>query len=156
MGADAPAPSDVAGPAIASLTLVEAGNHDGDGYIEAGEDVRIGFSASDGSGVSSVQLAIDGVAYATTGGYESTVGGLASGVHTGRILAADADVSPATTLLEFTINVCQRTDRDGDGVPDGCDNCLIRRNADQADTDGDGTGDACEPRRRRRRAQRPQ
>jgi len=33
---------------------------------------------------------------------------------------------------------------DGDGVPDGCDNCPAAFNPDQADADADGIGDACE------------
>jgi len=36
-------------------------------------------------------------------------------------------------------------DTDGDGVPDGQDNCPQVPNGDQADSDGDGLGDACEP-----------
>jgi len=36
------------------------------------------------------------------------------------------------------------TDRDGDGVADGGDNCLKQPNADQSDIDGDGEGDACD------------
>ena len=35
-------------------------------------------------------------------------------------------------------------DTDGDGVPDGCDNCSCN-NPDQADGNGDGQGDACDP-----------
>ena len=35
-------------------------------------------------------------------------------------------------------------DRDGDGVPDGDDNCLALPNADQRDTDGDGYGNLCD------------
>lgn len=35
-------------------------------------------------------------------------------------------------------------DSDGDGVPDGTDNCPTDPNPDQRDTDGDGTGDACD------------
>ena len=34
-------------------------------------------------------------------------------------------------------------DADGDGVQDGCDNCTIVPNPDQANSDGDGIGDAC-------------
>jgi glucose/arabinose dehydrogenase len=35
-------------------------------------------------------------------------------------------------------------DRDGDGRPDGCDNCPAVPNAGQEDADGDGDGDACD------------
>jgi len=34
-------------------------------------------------------------------------------------------------------------DTDGDGIPDGCDNCPGVANPEQADSDGDGIGDAC-------------
>jgi hypothetical protein len=34
-------------------------------------------------------------------------------------------------------------DRDGDGVPDGVDNCPSVANPDQSDADGDGLGDDC-------------
>jgi len=37
------------------------------------------------------------------------------------------------------------TDGDGDGVPDGQDNCPMVSNADQADADADELGDACDP-----------
>ena len=37
------------------------------------------------------------------------------------------------------------SDADGDGVPDGDDNCPDESNRIQADIDRDGTGDACDP-----------
>jgi hypothetical protein len=41
--------------------------------------------------------------------------------------------------------MCGTHDEDGDGIPDGCDNCPVDKNAGQLDTDGDGVGDACDP-----------
>jgi hypothetical protein len=35
-------------------------------------------------------------------------------------------------------------DSDGDGVPDGIDNCVMVKNSDQLDSDGDHLGDACD------------
>jgi len=35
-------------------------------------------------------------------------------------------------------------DPDGDGVLQGCDNCMVAQNANQADVDHDGAGDACD------------
>lgn len=50
-------------------------------------------------------------------------------------------------LVADTSDVCpghdDRLDADGDGIPDGCDNCQRAANADQTDSDGDGIGDVC-------------
>lgn len=40
---------------------------------------------------------------------------------------------------------CLSPDSDGDGVPDGTDNCPGHANPDQNDSDNDGIGDACDP-----------
>ena len=42
-----------------------------------------------------------------------------------------------------SIVLAATSDPDGDGVPDGLDNCPDVPNADQTDTDGNGLGDAC-------------
>jgi hypothetical protein len=53
------------------------------------------------------------------------------------------NLSPASFRL--IVDPAPVTDADGDGVPDGEDNCPGTANADQTDTDGDGLGDACDP-----------
>jgi hypothetical protein len=44
-----------------------------------------------------------------------------------------------------TISIGGAGDTDGDGVPEGCDNCPGLSNPSQADNDNDGIGDACDP-----------
>jgi hypothetical protein len=46
---------------------------------------------------------------------------------------------------DVTLVTCATDDVDGDGVPDGSDNCEHEPNPDQADADVDGYGDACCP-----------
>jgi DNA-binding beta-propeller fold protein YncE len=66
--------------------------------------------------------------------------------------ALDAEgvtIDPATGTLYVAFHANRAVgvyvlDSDGDGVPDGADNCALAANADQADTDADGTGDACD------------
>jgi len=49
------------------------------------------------------------------------------------------------SLSVWAVNFPPPADLDGDGVPDGVDNCLAAPNPTQADCDGNGIGDACQP-----------
>jgi hypothetical protein len=57
--------------------------------------------------------------------------------------AATAPPAYTTGTTAFKINV-QAADGDGDGIPDGSDNCPTVANPDQADSDNDSVGDACD------------
>ena len=46
---------------------------------------------------------------------------------------------------QYQIQISTAPDFDGDGIPNGEDNCPQVANATQTDTDGDGIGDACDP-----------
>jgi glucose/arabinose dehydrogenase len=48
------------------------------------------------------------------------------------------------TLTALYVACGPGADLDGDGRPDGCDNCPAAPNAGQEDADGDGVGDACD------------
>jgi len=52
---------------------------------------------------------------------------------------ADTDCLSPDQLVETPL------DDDGDGVPNGSDNCTLHANPDQTDTDGDGYGNRCDP-----------
>lgn len=60
---------------------------------------------------------------------------------TGVVVVA-ADAVGLTDTCDFAITVTP-TDTDGDGVPDGEDNCPTVANPSQEDTDEDGVGNAC-------------
>jgi hypothetical protein len=74
-----------------------------------------------------------------------TYTGLAAGNHTFTVTGRDRwgsdDPSPPDRTWTVSPPV---TDRDGDGVPDGNDNCPDNANAGQGDADKDRVGDACE------------
>jgi gliding motility-associated-like protein len=58
------------------------------------------------------------------------------------------DDGDATTMDDVINSNCMCVgaagDQDGDGIPDGMDNCPTMSNPDQDDFDGDGMGDACD------------
>ncbi len=54
------------------------------------------------------------------------------------------DVNPNNDVA-ITGMIVPVQDGDGDGIPDGKDNCVNDPNADQADADQDGAGNACDP-----------
>ena len=70
------------------------------------------------------------------------------------LAGAELAASPIAPALQtiYTPNVLAYVscagavnDCDGDGVPNGVDNCPSTANPDQLDSDGDGLGDACDP-----------
>lgn len=54
------------------------------------------------------------------------------------------DYDPAGNIVSVQVSDTPATDRDGDGVPDGQDNCRDNANPDQLDTDHDGQGNVCD------------
>lgn len=54
-------------------------------------------------------------------------------------------VIDAPKVFDVPVDLPLDQDQDGDGVPDGTDNCPTVKNTDQHDEDGDGVGDACDP-----------
>ena len=59
---------------------------------------------------------------------------------------SDSAVFDAGAIGSWSIEICgfEQDDLDGDGVPNGVDNCPEIANSDQADLDGDGIGDLCD------------
>lgn len=57
----------------------------------------------------------------------------------------DFDLCPNTPTCATVNGSGCPSDSDSDGVLNGCDNCIVTPNADQADADRDGMGDVCDP-----------
>lgn len=55
-------------------------------------------------------------------------------------------IAPDLTQEDLdSLGACEgSSDEDGDGIPDGADNCVSVSNPDQADQDSDGSGDLCD------------
>jgi hypothetical protein len=59
------------------------------------------------------------------------------------VLDLDTDLDGVVNCVDRCVGFPDDQDLDGDGVPDGCDNCPAQANAGQADLDGDGVGNIC-------------
>jgi gliding motility-associated-like protein len=62
------------------------------------------------------------------------------------LFVEDTFVGDTGSIDSWSLEICGEilTDTDGDGIPNGDDNCPDIANADQADLDGDGEGDVCD------------
>ena len=72
-----------------------------------------------------------------TGGSDTMLVGVTASLN-----ADDTEIQ--VTFCDVVISQGPDADQDGDGLPDGDDNCPSVANADQADGDGDGVGDVCD------------
>jgi gliding motility-associated-like protein len=111
----------------------------------------IGGTATSGSDYNSTFTFSNGVI--NNGDGTITVPG---GVSSFTITVNTIDDAAIESLETLTVNVGNKsissnildndavTDADGDGIPDGQDNCPSVANANQLDTDRDGQGDACD------------
>ena len=128
-----------------------------------------GYFDTDALGVSADGSVVVGTSY-TASGRKAFIWDTCSGVRSLRnvlvnlgldltswtLTSAEGVSADGATIVGFASNpdgnqeawiatIPHQSDADGDGVPDGCDNCPAVSNPDQADIDGDGIGDACDP-----------
>ncbi|UCE20312.1 MAG: hypothetical protein JSV84_08245, partial [Gemmatimonadota bacterium] len=108
-------------------------NNDGD-WAEPGEQIIANESL--GTGSNGLSFSVPCGATITNQTFArfrlSSAGGLSYGG-----LADDEEVE------DYEVAIVKE-DADGDGVPDGDDNCMITPNPGQEDNDGDGVGDVCD------------
>src|SRR3989339_381276 len=88
--------SDTDGPIITNIQVSEVGGNI-NGIIEAGEQVRLDWSANDPSGISSVTLNVNGSPVSVLDSYYSLCGPFAPGNYPYTISVADNDNSPASS-----------------------------------------------------------
>ncbi len=111
----------------------------------------------DGQVDEGVAVAVPDVASLTQAGAEALIA--STGLITGTVSTASSDTVPAGDVISqnplvgaivapgSAVDIVVSTgsaDLDGDGIPDGIDNCPSTANADQADADGDNIGDVCD------------
>jgi len=66
-------------------------------------------------------------------------------IYPGQVEVCNGLDDDCDTLVDDGLPGCNDSDTDGDGVPNGTDNCPTIGNADQLNTDGDALGNACDP-----------
>ena len=62
----------------------------------------------------------------------------------GHEIAYEHDGANRVTAEYYIADLSNEPDDDEDGIPNMCDNCVARANADQRDTDQDGYGNSCD------------
>jgi len=92
---------------------------------------------TDSNGLAETLELADGVAFEI----EVSKFGFQTRVLDGLVVQGDENNEQTFTVL---LSIPEPDDKDGDGVPDGDDNCPTVSNLDQTDSDGDGVGDECE------------
>jgi hypothetical protein len=138
-----------------TLASAPAGCESAESLIVPGESAALagsGFAASEGV---TLTLYVDDTAYPLGAATADSAGDLATTVsipsglpvgNAGTVEALGAGPDGVGRLLFDLVQIESSTsvDGDGDGVPDGCDNCPGDSNSDQSDVDGDGQGDVCD------------